>query len=171
MNPKQTCLDHDGRACVEPSPEGCGCRGERQLTAEDGRRSLEAHAVAKGLEVREKYGPRIGWNEMMRLFEDRALVRYPCRIAFDAEPLREGEFAHPVATGERPEEGFTMVVHPYFSAQPDRVPALVLYQLVSLNYGPFASAADAEAFGAAALGISRDEYYNRLCEAADELLC
>ena len=49
------------------------------------------------------------------------------------------------------------------------VPGLVLYQLVLVNYGEFASADDAETFGAAALGISRDEYYATLCDMADEV--
>ena len=45
----------------------------------------------------------------------------------------------------------------------------MLYQLVLVNYGEFASAADAETFGATALGISKDEYYEALCEMADEI--
>jgi hypothetical protein len=62
-----------------------------------------------------------------------------------------------------------MHVHPYFATQPDRVPYLVLYQLVAVNYGEFASAEDAEAFGASALGLSQDEYYRTLCQMADEI--
>ncbi len=38
-----------------------------------------------------------------------------------------------------------------------------------VNYGEFATAEDAETFGAAALGISRDEYYASLCELADAI--
>ena len=50
-----------------------------------------------------------------------------------------------------------------------QVPWLVLYQLVLVNYGEFASPDDAETFGAAALGLDRDEYYARLCEMADQI--
>ncbi len=46
----------------------------------------------------------------------------------------------------------------------------MLYQLVLVNYGEFASAEDAEAFGAGALGISKDEYYVALCEMVDEII-
>ncbi len=63
-----------------------------------------------------------------------------------------------------------MFVHPQFGGQLERVPALVLYQLVALNYGEFASSDDAETFGAAALGLTRDEYYALLCESADQLV-
>jgi hypothetical protein len=141
----------------------------RQLTADDARQSLTAHVAIKGQELHEKYGPRVGWNELLRLLEDRAFVRYPCEIAFDAEPLLPGEVAHPVAKGSCPENGFTMFVHPLFQAALDQVPLLVLYQLVVVNYGEFASPDDAEVFGAGALGMSRDDYYQNLCEMAGRL--
>jgi hypothetical protein len=135
----------------------------------DARQSLNAHVIAKGTEIREKYGPAIGWQELLRLMEDRACVRYPCDIVFDASPLEPGECAHPVAKGDRPEDGFDMCVHPFFLAQLSQVPGVVLYQLVAVNYGQFASADDAEAFGASVLGLTKDEYYRTLCERAGQL--
>ncbi len=140
-----------------------------QLTAEDARQSLGAHAASKGTDLREKYGPTIGWTEIKRILSDRTCVRYPCELAFDAGPLVPGEFACPIPRGEQPEEGFTIAVHPHFAMRLDEVAWLVLYQIVAVNYGDFASADDAEAFGAAALGITRDAYYDFLCERADEL--
>ena len=140
-----------------------------QLTAEDARESLNAHVAAKGAEINLKYGPCIGWKELRRLLEDRACVRYPCQIVFDAAGLQSGECAHPAANGERPEDGFTMYVHPLFMTDLARVPLLVLYQLVVINYGEFASAEDAETFGARAAGLSRDDYYAELCELADQV--
>lgn len=140
-----------------------------QLTVDDARQSLNAHVASKGLEIREKYGPRIGWAELRRILQDRTCVRYPCEIVFDAAPLEPGEFAHPIAKGERPDEGFTIFVHPLFMVTLDRVPFAVLYQLVLVNYGDFASAEDAEVFGANALGLSKDDYYHELCLLADEL--
>lgn len=140
-----------------------------QLTADDARKSLNSHVAARGAEICEKYGPHIGWKELQQILEDRACVRYPCRIAFDAAALDPGEFAHPVPLGERPEDGFTMYVHPVYMTDLARVPLLVLYQLVLVNYGEFASPDDAETFGAAAAGLTRDDYYAGLCEMADEL--
>lgn len=141
----------------------------KQLTIDDARQSLNAHLAAKGAEVREKYGPHLGWNELLRLLEDRTCVRYPCEIRFDDEPLLSGEFAHPVAKGQTPEEGFMICVHPSFAMQLERVPWLVLYQLVLVNYGEFASADDAETFGSQALGLAKDDYYRELCELADQV--
>ena len=137
-----------------------------QLTADDARVSLNAHVAAKGAEIRARYGPVIGWNELKLLLEDRACVRYPCTLEFDATPLQPGEFAHPVAKGGQPEDGFTMYVHPFFMTHLPEVPWLVLYQLVLVNYGEFASGEDALTFGAAALGLSEDDYFERLCELA-----
>ena len=140
-----------------------------KLTLDDARQSLNAHVASKGTELREKYGPSIGWNELMQILQDRNFVRYPCEIVFDAAALESGEFAHPMAKGERPEDGFRMCVHPYFMTDLQRVPYLVLYQLVLVNYGEFASPEDVETFGASALGLTKDEYYQVLCAMADEL--
>ena len=140
-----------------------------QLTADDAKQSLNAHVAAKGAEIFEKYGPTIGWKQLLQLLEDRACVRYPCQVVFDAAPLAPGEFAHPVPKSENPEDGFSMCVHPCFMTQLRYVPYLVLYQLVLVNYGQFASADDAESFGASALGLAKDEYYQVLCELADLL--
>jgi hypothetical protein len=140
-----------------------------QPTDQTGIESLNAHVVAKGLEIRERYGPRIGWKELQALLRDGSCVRYPCEILFDARELQPGEMAHPVCKGERPEAGFTMYVHPLLMTELDRVPYVVLYQLVLVNYGEFAGADDAETFGAAALGLTKDEYYGVLCEMADQL--
>ena len=142
----------------------------RRLTADDARQSLGAHVAARGAEIHAKYGPVIGWNELRRLLEDRACVRYPCEIAFDAAPLQPGECAYAQAKGEKPEDGFVIYIHPLFMMRLDRVAHLALYQLVAVNYGEFASFEDAEVFGAAALGISREQYYQGLCEMADSLV-
>ena len=140
-----------------------------QLTADDFQESLNDHVASKGDEIRARFGSEIGWSELLRILEDRSLVRYPCEIVFDAGPLNPGEFAHPVCNGEQPEVGFKIYIHPLFSLQPAQIPYLVLYQLVLVNYGDFASADDAETFGSHALGIGKEQYYQALCELADQL--
>ena len=147
----------------------CGLVPAAPPTAQEVRRSLNVAAAAIGAGIYEKYGPRVGWAQLLQILEDRNYVRYPCEIVFDAGPLEAGEFAHPVPRGDRPEDGFTMHVHPSFMMQLEQVPLLVLYQLVLVNYGVFAAPEDAEAFGAAALGLPRDEYYHTLCRLVDQL--
>jgi len=143
---------------------------DRKLTVEDARQSLASHAEEKGRQLRDKYGPRVGWAELRRILDDRSLVRYPCEIVFDASGLLEGEFAHPVPNSERPEDGFKLHIHPQYITQLEQVPLLILYQIVLINYGEFASADDAESFGAAALGLHKEDYYQALCELADQLV-
>lgn len=138
-------------------------------TVEDARQSLNTAAAAVGAGIYEKYGPRIGWEQLLQILQDRKCVRYPCEIVFDAAHLLAGEFAHPIANGEHPRDGFTVYVHPHFRSRLEEVPLLVLYQMVLVNYGAFAVADDGEAFGAAALGLGREEYYAALCRLADEL--
>src|ERR1035437_1409679 len=92
-----------------------------------------------------------------------------CPSNSTAAPLQAGEFAHPVAKGGHPEDGFSMHVHPFFMTQLEQVPLLVLYQLVLVNYGAFACPDEAETFAAAALGLSTDDYYLALCRVADDL--
>ena len=142
----------------------------QKLTLNDARESLTTHVTTKGAEIREKYGPTIGWTQLQQILLDREIVRYPCELAFEAEPLEPGECAYAHGKGERPEDGFTLYIHPYFMTDPNRIPALALYQLVVVNYGTFASPADAEAFGATVLGIPVDSYYESLCGMADEIL-
>lgn len=142
----------------------------RHLSLDDARQSLSDHVAAKGAEIRAIYGPRIGWEELLRILEDRRFTRYPCRIVFGKGSLQPGEFAHPSPLGERPEDGFVICVHPLFAGRLDVVPHLVLYQLVRVNYGEFASPDDAETFGSSALGLSKDQYYEILCALADEVI-
>lgn len=140
-----------------------------QLEAEDVRESLNAHVAARGAEIHEKYGPHIGWQELLRILADRSCVRYPCEIVFDAAQLEPGEVAHPVPKGARPVDGYVMHVHPFFMTQLEQVPLLVFYQLVLVNYGGFATPEDAETFGANALGLLPNDYYTRLCLLADQV--
>ena len=141
----------------------------QQLTAADAQVSLTSHVATKGAEICARFGPGLGWADLQVLLEDRAYVRYPVKIEFDSTELQPGEFAHPVAHGERPEDGYTMFVHPIYLTQLAQVPVLVLYQLVVVNYGEFACHEDAEVFAAAALGLGREEYYETLCGLADQL--
>jgi len=141
----------------------------RQPSIEAARESLSDHVAEKGAEARRKYGPHIGWDQLQLLLQDRSCTRYPCEIQFNAEPLLPGEFAHPMANGQDPQAGFVIHIHPQFANQRDSIPALVLYQLVLVNYGGFASTADAETFGAAVLGLSTDEYYASVCSLADQI--
>src|SRR5690349_2785754 len=101
-----------------------------QLTAEDARQLLTAHVEAKGLEAFVKHGPPTERTVLERLLADRAIVRYPCLICFDADRLQPGEFSHVEADGGQPEDGFTLLVHPLLETDPRLVAYAALYQIV-----------------------------------------
>ncbi len=133
------------------------------------RLSLNAHAAAKGEDLRAKYGPILDWDKLHQLLQDRACVRYPTEILFDAAPLMPGEIGYAFQKKKNPEEGFTIFVHPCFSSNFQDAFYVILYQIVVVNYGPFANSDDAEAFGSSALGITQEAYYQRLCNLAQEV--
>jgi hypothetical protein len=142
---------------------------ERKLTVEDARQSLTSHATEKGAQFFEKYGPEITWKQLLVALEDRSVVRYACTVVFEATGLLPGEMAHPFPQGDEPKKGYALHVHPIYMTDLKGAVAIVLYQLVLVNYGEFAGAEDAEAFGAAALGMDQKEYYELLCGLADKI--
>ncbi|MHC4090656.1 MAG: hypothetical protein ACYSVY_10345 [Planctomycetota bacterium] len=144
-------------------------RSRPKPSAEDGVLALRDHVLDRAGLAREKYGPHVGVAALERILADRSVVRYPCRIVFDTADLRPGEMAFVRPRGEVATDGFDVVVHPRFAADEDSLPAIVLYQLVMVNYGEIATENEAELFGATILGIAQDAYYERLCQIADSL--
>lgn len=140
----------------------------RELKKAEARQHLTAEVAAQGQEIARDYAP-IDWERLQQLLSDRRYVRYPCELRFEAEPLLPGEFAHPVRRGERPEDGFVLYLHPHYASQLPLVPYLVLHQLVLINFGDSATADDAETFGALALGLSKENYYQALCELSNQI--
>jgi hypothetical protein len=139
-----------------------------KLTIDDGKRALSEHAVDKAFEIRERYG-EIDYPTLLHLLEDRDFVRFPTGVTFGA--LEDPElFAICNPISEDPEDGYTIQVDPRFEDRPDLLPAMVLYHLVTVNYGDFATCEDAEKFGAAVLDIPQERYYNLLCSIVDGLL-
>ena len=141
----------------------------RRLNNEEARQTLSAQVATQAAEIYRRYGPEIDWNKLTQILQDRTCVRYPCDVRFDSAPLLPGEFAHPVPKGNDPAEGYVIYVHPAYEKQLERASYLVLHQLVWVNYGASAEAEDAEAFGALALGLSKEEYFSALCEIASQL--
>jgi hypothetical protein len=136
-------------------------------TPEDAQQSLRDHVHRKAREARAKCPGTIDRIAMLRLLEDRTVVRYPLGVRFDSEPLNHGEFACLEALGERPEDGFCLFIHPMFEPVHDLLPLLIAYYIPSVNYGDVATHVEAELFGATLLGLDIEEYYRILCSVAD----
>ena len=141
----------------------------KTLTEEDGLRSLRDHIVEKANAARIKYGLYIDAETILKILDDRAVVRYPTGLRFDEDSLLPGEFAQALPLGEHPQEGFCIYVHPWFENQKEIWPLLIAYHLVRVNYGEVAGADEAELFGATLLGLEVETYYQALCELADSI--
>lgn len=140
----------------------------RQLKNEAPPDLAEAIAALADL-IRQRYGPRLDWRQLLLLLDDRTCVRYPCELRFDAEPLLPGEFAHVVPRGLEDAEGFTIYLHPFYALELDQAVYLALPQLVRINYGLLASPEDAENFGALVMGVPRADYFHTLCQLSGQL--
>ncbi len=140
-----------------------------KVTAEDGLRALRDHVVDTARRARARYGGRIDYATIRRMLSDELVVRYPVELRFDAEPLEPGEFAYVEQLGTHPAQGFVLYVHPRFRNREELLPLLIAYHLVRVNYGLVATHEEAELFGSTLLGLDREAYYRRLCEAADEI--
>lgn len=142
----------------------------RHLTERDGRVALSDHVLERARKARERYGPFIDDAKIMRILDDREIVRYPVGVRFDSTPLQSGEFAYAMPLGEHPRDGFCLFIHSSFVEQRDLWPALIAYHIPPINYGDIADAEDCELFGATLLGLDVNAYYMLLCEVADSIL-
>jgi len=142
---------------------------KNKLTLKDAENALAGHLIEKALSLRAKYGSNIDYATLLQVLEDRDFVRFPARIEFNSAPLQKGHFAIAQKLAEDPNEGFVIFVHEHFQNQLEDVPALVLYHLVTVNYGELAAARDAEIFGAAVLGVEKEDYYQHICQLADQV--
>jgi hypothetical protein len=94
---------------------------------------------------------------------DRGCVRYPCELAFDADPLLPGECAFPVPTRRAPGGRLPPVRAPLLSTEPARVPLLALYQLVSRQLRRLCLAGRRGGLRRRRAGNDKEEYYETLC--------
>lgn len=141
----------------------------RTLTEADGKRALRDHLLERAETARAKHGGMIDGAKIVRMLDDREVVRYPTGLRFDAGLLKEGEFGWAMPLGDHPSKGFCVVLHPCFENRPEDWPWLIAYHLPTINYGDIVEAEDCEAFGAALLGEDVERYYERLCALADSL--
>ncbi|MHC4413787.1 MAG: hypothetical protein ACYS0G_00730 [Planctomycetota bacterium] len=141
-----------------------------QSAAEENRsRAFREHLAGKAASARLRYGLYVDAESIVRMLDDRAVVRYPTSIRFDAAPLQPHEFAHTQPLGFDPSDGYCLFIHPHFERQPENWPLLIAYHIPAINYGDVVEAAHAELFGATLLGLDVETYYRALCELADSI--
>lgn len=142
---------------------------EHRPTEADGRLALREHIVSKAAEARLRYGLYIDTEAILRMLDDRKVVRFPVGVRFDAGPLEPGEPAFPMPLGEHPGEGYCLFVHPALQGELELLPLVIAYYLAAINYGEIVTHEEAELFGATLLGLETDSYYQAMCEITDGL--
>ena len=142
---------------------------EQFLTEDDGRKALIHHIVEKGLGIREKYGPNITWKVLQKVLQDGEFIKFPTRVIFNSQVLESGMFAVAEPISDDKSDGYAIYVHEHFKDKLEDVPPMVLYHLVTVNYGEFATYDEAEIFGATVLGYKQEYYYQLLCCLADSI--
>lgn len=140
-----------------------------QAIAEQAKHAFHEHLAEKATAARFKYGLYIDTDAMLRMLDDRAIVRYPTSLVFDASPLQAHEFAYPQPLGFHSGDGFALCIHPCFRPQREIWPLLIAYHIPVINYGSIVDADDAELFGATLLGMDVEPYYQALCELTDAM--
>lgn len=139
------------------------------LGEEDGYRALRGHVAEKARLGRERYGPDFDPEAVRALLADPDVVRFSTQIEFSSAELRPGEFAYLKVSQQGPKGGFTLFVHDEFEGSPELLSLLVAYHIPSINYLDIAGPEEAELFGSTLHGLSKDEYYERLCALVDGL--
>ncbi len=140
-----------------------------KLTLEDGQKAAGAHALEKGYQLNQKYGNFIDLSILSKILEDDEFVRYPTRIEFDSEKIEEGMFGVEERISADASDGYVIYIHEHFKQRQGDLPALVLYHIVTVNYGDFATYNEAEEFASAALAMDKDYYYNYICRLVDSI--
>lgn len=137
------------------------------ITEKNASEAFTNHLVDKANAARLAYGLYIDYETILRMLDDRNIVRYPVQIEFDSRQLQGHEFAYPKAIGFHPSDGYCLFIHERFRNQPENLPILISYHIPSINYGSIVDPQHAEAYGAALMGIDVETYYRALCELAD----
>jgi hypothetical protein len=140
-----------------------------KLTVEQGRKAFAHHVTERALALREKYGNFLDYEAIQMLLNDRDFVRYPTRVEFDSSKIDPGFFAAVEPVDGSPANEHIIFLHEYFRRRPGDIANALLYQLVVVNYGDIATREEAELFGATALGMEQEEYYQLLCHLADQI--
>ncbi len=140
-----------------------------KLTLEDGQKAASAHALERGYQVHQKYGKFIDYEALLKILKDDEFVRYPTQIKFDSTKIESEMFGFAQRISTDINDGYIIYIHDFFENRQCDLPALVLYHLVCVNYGDFATHNEAEEFASSALGMEKEYYYQYVCRLTDSI--
>ena len=141
----------------------------QKLTVEDGKKALVDHVSAKALDIVEKYGVLNSLEQLNALLKDSSFIRFPVEVQF-IDAVVDGEtFGFVDKKEENPSGGYIINLHQNVKDDEILMIAMTMYLLVTVNYGDFAGFEEAEVFGSISMGMDKEEYYQMLCNAVDNI--
>ena len=144
----------------------------RMSTAEledAGRRSLLDHVVAQAEVARAKHGP-LADRGLDELLQDPACVRHPVRLVFEFGEMAMHQFGQPDLDWRDPEgAGRVIYLRPMLRDRPELTRLAVAYLLPVINYGDIVTDEICVHYGAELLGLTPEDFYQRICRLADEV--
>ena len=134
----------------------------------EGEDSLLAHILEKGIEARSQHSD-LSMENLDAFLGDENCLRYPTRFVYE---FGADMSAHQMA---QPEEDFrssvpgakVVYLRPVLRKRPDLALAAFLYMIPLINYGEIVRDEHCLVYAASVLGLSEDECYALLCEAAE----
>jgi hypothetical protein len=132
-----------------------------------GQASLRAHLLAQAVVAHQKHGP-LTFDKLEALLHDPDCLRHPVRLVFEFGEMAMHQFAQPDLDWRNPDQdGRVLYVRPLLREHPDLVVPAVAYMIPLINYGDIITDEHCLLYGAALLGMMKEEYYPTICRLAD----
>ncbi len=133
------------------------------------REGLENHIRFVAEKAINKHGRPDSLEILNRLLEDSEIVRFPSTLIFDDAELKKGEAVKLDKLADGADEKYQIIIHPAFLKRDKDIIALVLYQIVKINYGKIAKEKESLLFASSILGIKDEIYQTQINELLTEI--
>jgi len=134
-----------------------------------GESSLREHLIAQAVVAHAKHGPLTG-SSLASYLSDRSCVRHPLRLVYEIGGMATHQFAEPdIDWRSTDPDARVLYLRPVFKRFPDLVPLALSYMIPLVNYGQIISDDHCVLYGATVRGCLADEYYDAICNMADQL--
>ncbi len=133
------------------------------------REGLENHIRFVAEKAVNKHGRPESLEILRCLLEDNEIVRFPSSLIFDDTELKKGEAVKLDKIADGADEKYQITIHPAFAGRDEDIVALVLYQIVKINYGKIAKEKESLLFASSLLGIKEDAYKTQIKELFEEI--
>lgn len=133
------------------------------------REGLENHISFVAEKAANKYGRPDSLDVLNRMLEDNEIVRFPSTLIFDDAELKKGEAVKLDKIADGADEKYQITIHPAFLERDKDIIALVLYQIVKINYGKIAKEKESLLFASSLLGIKGEIYQTQINKLLTEI--